>query len=95
MSADEPQDSAIHRGNIYGQQWFQDAVYVPVVEVATVPFQGFHGLKGIFGSLHELAHTNVAEVPRRTNSRAMQAHVCRDVRCATTENWIFPDSYRR
>ena len=55
---------AVHRRNVEGQQWFQRLRIIPVVEVALVSFQGFHGVECLRRTFDELSGRKVAEVIR-------------------------------
>ena len=61
MSREVP---AVHRRNVERCQRFQRLRVVSVVEVASVPFQGFHRAECIRRALDELSGRDVAEVVR-------------------------------
>ena len=63
---------AVHRRNVEGRQRFQGSRVVPVVEVALVPFQAFHGVECLGRTLDEFSGGNDSRSRTRTNSPAAQ-----------------------
>ena len=68
---------AVHRRNVEGRQWFQRLRVVPVVEVALVSFQAFHGVECLRRAFDELSGRNVAEVVSGQIRQQRKAHVGR------------------
>jgi len=68
---------AVHRRNVERWQRFQRLRVVPVVEVASMPFQGVHRAEGIRRALDKLSGRNVAEVVRGQIGEERKSHVGR------------------
>ena len=67
--------AAVHRRNIEGNQRRQGLRVVPVIKVAPVSFQGFHGAQGVGGPFEEPAGGNIAEIVGREIGQQGKAHV--------------------
>ena len=68
---------AVHGRDVCGRQWFQRERVVPVVEVAAVPLQGFHGAECIRRTLDQSSGRKITEVVGGQIGEERKPHVGR------------------
>ena len=71
------QVAAVHRGDVVRRQRLQGFGVVPVVEMAAMTRQLFHGPQRELGPLHDAAHLQIAKVIGREIGQQRQAYVGR------------------